>query len=250
MTSRVNLDNQEAVILHQFDYQNSSLIVNFFIRDFGKISAVAKGVKGLKKSKNNRQALLQPFQKLIVSLTGKQELLTLRNIEPTEVNWKLSGKSLYCAYYVNELLLRLLPSHTDCQELFQLYHHVLNLLAQSASEKEQSLSLFEVPLRIFELKLLEYLGYGLNLTNEIHSGLPVDENKQYYYLIESGPSEIQLSNMNSIMISGKTLVNLSNSLLNDRKTLQEGKQLLKWALSEHLGNKPLKSRELFKQLYC
>ena len=249
MASRINLDNKEAVVLHQFDYRNSSLIVNFFISDFGKISAVAKGVKGStgKKSGHNRQALLQPFQKISVSLTGKQELLTLKNVDSTSVNWKLSGKSLYCAYYINELLLRLLPSHTDCQEIFQLYDHVLNLLSHCS---KQGTVPYEVPLRLFELKLLEFLGYGLNLTNEIQSGLPVEAEKNYYYLIESGPSSVQIPNTIDLPVSGTTLIKLSNGQLSDHKTLQESKQLLKWALAEHLGDKPLKSRELFKQLYC
>ncbi|MDX2503043.1 MAG: DNA repair protein RecO [Gammaproteobacteria bacterium] len=256
MNSRVNLDNKEAVVLHHFDYRDSSLLVNFFISDFGRVSAIAKGVKGKKKSKQAYQVLLQPFQKLMVSLSGKQELLLLKNIEATTVSWKLSGKSLYCAYYVNELLLRLLPTYTDCREIFQLYNHVLNLLVQCSSvpvngvQETQHTVLYEAPLRLFELKLLEFLGYGLNLTDEIQSGLPVDAKKHYYYVAESGPSEMQIANTTTLPITGRTLINLSNGQLSDPKTLQESKQLLKWALSEHLGSKPLKSRQLFKQLYC
>ena len=260
MNSRSNLDNKEAVVLHHFDYRNSSLIVSFFISDAGKISAIAKGVKGSKgvRSKRSQLALLQPFQKVMVSLSGKQDLLILKSIESTSTNWKLTGKSLYCAYYVNELLLRLLPSHMDCQEIFQLYHQVLTLLAQSSehgitdvsNREAQHIVLYEAPLRLFELKLLEFLGYGLNLTDEIQSGFPVQAEKSYHYLIESGPSEVPIANTNTLLVSGSTLINLSNSQLSEHKTLQESKQLLKWALAEHLGNKPLKSREMYKQLYC
>ena len=107
MNSRIDLENKSAVVLHYYNYRDSSLIVNFFLSDYGKISAIAKGIKG-KKSKQNQFALLQPFQKLKISLTGKHELLILKNIESTSINWKLSGKPLYCAYYLNELLLRLL----------------------------------------------------------------------------------------------------------------------------------------------
>lgn len=252
MNSRINLDNKEAVVLHRFDYRNSSLIINFFISDFGKISAVAKGVKGSTgiKSRNNSQALLQPFQKLIISLTGKQELLNLKNIESTTVNWPLSSKSLYCAYYLNELLLRLLPSHADCQKIFQLYHQVLDMLVKCSEQDTEHSVLYEAPLRLFELKLLEFLGYGLNLTTDVHSGLSVEEEKYYHYAFEAGPSEIQIAGTATLPVCGKTLINLSKCQFSDRNTLQESKQLLKWALAEHLGNKPLKSRKLFKQLYC
>ena len=260
MNSRVNLDNKSAIVLHHYNYRDTSLIVNFFLSDFGKVSAIAKGVKG-KKLKQNQFALFQPFQKLTVSLTGKQELLILKSIELTSESnhepilnaWKLSGKSLYCAYYINELLLRLLPSHTDCSDIFSLYEQVLNILSHSSdqeSSNQHDLLHLEAPLRIFELKFLEYLGYGLNLSHDIQSDLPIDNEKKYYYIIDSGPSESPISGIKKLVISGRTLINLSRAQLSDKKTLQESKQLLKWALAEHLGSKPLKSREMFKQLYC
>lgn len=243
MTSRVNLDNKEAVVLHQHDYKNSSLIVHFFIKDYGKISAIAKGVK---QSKTQAFSLLQPFRKVSISLTGKGELLTLKNIEATSQLWPLSGKSLYCAYYINELLLRLLPSQCDCRDIFMLYDEVLQLLLQST---EHDKTFYEAPLRLFELKLLEFLGYGLNLDHEIHNGGELHASKLYYYILQSGPSEQLPDAVQSLPISGASLINLAKINLSAPKTLQESKQLLKWALAEHLGDKPLKSRELFKQLY-
>lgn len=257
MNSRVNLDNQQAVILHQFNYRNSSLIVHFFIKNHGKISAVAKGVKGQTKansaSKKNQMVLFQPFQKLIVSLTGKTDLLILKNIElisdVTNQNWKLKGRALYCAYYINELLIRLLPSHTDCEEIFTNYYLVMDSLVQ-CSDNDDSSELYEIPLRIFELNLLEQLGYALNLVNEVSSGELISPGANYFYTMESGPSLINIPDIKQLTISGQTLINLEKRDLHDHKTLQESKQLLKWAINEHLGNKPLKSRELFKQLYC
>ncbi|MCU7939269.1 MAG: DNA repair protein RecO [gamma proteobacterium symbiont of Bathyaustriella thionipta] len=251
INSRINLDNKSAVVLHYYNYKNSSLIVNFFLSGFGKVNAVAKGVKR-RNSKQSQFALLQPFQKLNVSLTGKQELLILKSVEATPVNWKLSGKSLYCAYYLNELLLRLLPTHTDCSEIFSLYDNVLTILSPdlSTSDSQQPLINYEIPLRLFELKLLEFLGYGLNLSHETETGVPVDVKKQYYYILDSGPSMIKPCDDNFCLISGHTLYNLDNLKLSDKKTLHESKQLLKWALAGQLGDKPLKSREMFKQLYC
>ncbi|MCK5667101.1 MAG: DNA repair protein RecO [Thiotrichaceae bacterium] len=257
--SRINIDHQSAVILHQFDYRNSSLIVHFFLSHFGKISAIAKGVKGhsgKSASKKSSMALFQPFQNLSVSLTGKHELLILKNIElnpqAAEANWQLRGKSLYCAYYINELLLRLLPAFTECEEIFSSYVQALDalVLCSSADTNNESYSAYETPLRIFELQLLEQLGYGLNLTDEVNSGAMVDTDKQYFYSMESGPSLIRKADIKQLAISGQSLVNLAEQQLHDQKTLQESKHLLKWAINEQLDNKPLKSRELFKQLYA
>ena len=244
MTSRVNLDNKEAFVLHYYNYRDNSLIVNFFISDYGKISAVARGVKN---SRKNQFSLLQPFQKLNISLSGKSDLLTLKSVEQIQRCWQLSGKALYCAFYINELLLRLLPSHTDCHSIFELYQQILDLIIQNSDEHRVH---YEVPLRIFELKLLEFLGYGLNISNEIHTGQSIDEHRIYYYLIHSGPSATIPEHNDYLIISGKTLIDLANNQFGrSDETLHECKQLLKWALSEQLGEKPLKSREMFKQLY-
>ena len=243
MTSRVNLDNKEAFVLHYYSYRDNSLIVNFFISDFGKVSAVARGIKN---SRKNQFSLLQPFQKLNLSLSGKSDLLTLKSIEQTQQQWQLNGKALYCAFYINELLLRLLPSHTDCHLIFELYQQIIDLLVQNNDEHPVH---FEVPLRIFELKFLEFLGYGLNISNEIHTGQSIDEHRIYYYLMHSGPSATIPEHDDFLIISGRTLIDLTNNQFDRAETLQESKQLLKWALSEQLGNKPLKSREMFKQLY-
>ncbi len=247
---RIKLDYKTAVVLHHYNYQDNSLIVNFFVQELGKLSAVARGVKN---SKKGRYALLQPFQKLTISLSGKGDLLTLTQVEALlqadSEKWNLKGKSLYCAYYINELLLNLLPAHTDCSAIFNLYHEVLKLLSSHIDDSDQDNFHYEIPLRLFELKLLEFLGYSLNLTVDQSSGEKVSADRQYYYQLDVGPSLQQNIQAQALLISGQTLLNMAQSRFNDQKTLHESKQLLKWAISQHL-NKPLKSRELFKQLYA
>ncbi|MCP3850283.1 MAG: DNA repair protein RecO [Gammaproteobacteria bacterium] len=258
--SKLSINNKSAVVLHSYQYRDTSLIVNLFLSEFGKIDAIAKGIKGPKsKKKFSDSVLLQPFQKINVSLAGKNELLTLTTIESErevlDTNWSLSGKSLYCAYYINELLLRLLPSHIDCSEIFILYEKTLDHLLQlSLAEKDEDSSKilpgFETPLRVFELKLLEYLGYGLNFEHDFVTDQPIHSQGKYYYIIDSGPTERKPTGIHSLQISGSTLINMSNLQLTEQKTLQESKHLLRWILTEHLGGRPLKSREMFKQLYC
>ena len=216
-----------------------SIIKN--IKHHGKISAIAKGVNQ-KKSGYQQRVLLQPFQTNSVSLTGKHALLILKSVEASEPHWSLSGKALYCAYYLNELLLRLLPTHSDCSDIFLLYNKILTILATDLEH-------FEAPLRFFELKLLAFLGYGLTLDYDCESDLPIHQDKHYYYVLNLGASEKKPIHHPYLFISGQSLLDLEHYQFSNQKSLQQSKQLLKWALAEHLGHQPLKSREIFKQLF-
>lgn len=247
------LDNQSALVLHSYPYRNSSLIVKFFLADHGLLTAIARGVKQ-SRSKHNNLSQFQPFNRLTVSLSGKQELLSVKTVEMAGIQWPLQGRPLYCAYYLNELLLRLLPSHTDCNNIFFLYEQVLNLLLPSSEAENHATGqtgelVCEVPLRIFELKLLEFLGYGLNLSHDIMTGQAIDASKQYFYNIHSGASEKNIFGEHYLLLNGRTLLKLHNAQLDDSVTLQQSKLLLKWALRAHLGDKPLKSRTIYKQLF-
>ena len=263
MASRINLDNQTAVVLHHFPYKNNSLIVHFFLPAQGKVSAIARGVR---QSKKNEMSQMQPFQELQVSLQGKGELLYLKGVDSVSRVWKLKGKALYCAYYLNELLLRLLPAHTDCRDIFYLYAETLALIIQAppadaclpdnkttvtSGKKSTKSPGLEIPLRYFELKLLEFLGYGLNFAVDVDTGETVQADKRYYFDINAGPSLKQHRHGLAVLspLRGQTLLNLSRFKFDDEQTLQESKQLLKYALSSHLGPKPLKSRKMFRQLY-
>ncbi len=258
MVSRINLHNQTAAVLHHFPYRNNSLIIYFFLPEQGKVSVIARGIR---QSRKNLMSSVQPFQELKISLSGKGDLLYLKDIDTVSRVWKLKGKSLYCAYYLNELLLRLLPADTECADIFSLYSETLNLFlypqhdAAAKFDRKNDISEnkhinLEIPLRYFELKLLEFLGYGLNLVRDTHTGGTVLAHKQYYYDINAGPSLHRHSASELIVVSGQTLINLSRLQFNDKQTLHESKQLLKCALSAHLGYRPLKSRETFRQLYC
>lgn len=259
IVSRTSLEHQTALVLHHFPFKNNSLIIHFFLPGEGKVSAIARGIR---QSKKNAMSSMQPFQELKVSLSGNGDLLYLNSVDTVSSVWKLKGKSLYCAYYLNELLLRLLPSHTDCRDIFFLYTESLGLLLRPQQQTDGVLRSteappaavhdfsLEMPLRYFELKLLEFLGYGLNLVIDVDTGEKVSAEQPYFYDINAGPSLNPHSTTRLIPVSGQTLINLSQLQFNDEQTLQESKQLLKCALGTHLGPKPLKSREMFRQLYC
>jgi DNA repair protein RecO (recombination protein O) len=236
-------------ILHSRPYQDNSLIIQCLSWERGLISILSKGARS---SKKQLLSLLQPFQSLSISYLGKGDLYILTGVElHSQVNSHIStpllkGKSIYCAYYINELILRLLPIEETNPDLFSLYQKTLHKLQNTDS--------IEIVLRIFEIRLLAILGYELNLQYDIHTGKKIKENINYYYDPLSGPYEIEdkllcNSKQQITCVSGKTLLAISFLDFESQQVKKESKLLLRQVLQNHLGDKPLKSREVYRQLY-
>lgn len=142
---------QPAWVLHRRPWSESSLIVELFSRDFGRIGAVARG------GRNSRRwrGLLEPFSPVLASWQGRGELRSLVAAEPDGARPALAGAALASGFYLNELLLRLLRRDDPHPELHPLYGDTLNRLPDEAA------------LRGFECRLLEALGYGLLLLEDM-----------------------------------------------------------------------------------
>lgn len=235
MDTRVVL--QPAYVLHSRPFQNTSLLVDFFCLDYGRIRAVAKGAR---REKSKYRPLLQLFQPLLVSFTGKGELKTLGAIESSLAAISLQGERLFSGMYVNELLTRLLLNHVEHKVLYQTYQDTLLAL--------QGLSDIEVLLRGFELKLLTELGYAINLESDCRNHQPIDHASSYRFMPDVG-FELRSddSNMNdsSRLFSGAHLIALRELQLSDKAVANSAKRLLRLALNAHLGDKPINSRSLF-----
>lgn len=231
MTERIQVTLQKAFVLHYRSYRETSLIVDVFSREFGKLSVIAKGAR---RAKSKFMGILQPFRLLKLSWVGKSELCTLTDAEIVLPVIELSGDSLYCGFYLNELLCHFLYRHDPHAELFLEYQHTLSLL-ESKDVVEQSL-------RFFELSLLKQLGYGLQIKYDAESGKPIDANKSYRYGIETGPVEAKPG---TGTIHGSTLIGLQCKQFNDPVALSEAKRLLREVIDFHLGGKQLMSRLLF-----
>jgi len=232
MTDKSRYKLHDAYILHSRQYKESSLIVDLFTREYGRVSVIAKGAK---KGKQSKLALLQPFTPVVVSWVGKGELYTLTNVEMNGIFKYLYGKNLLCGYYVNELILRFLHKQDPYEILYDCYSDVI-LSLKLTNE-------IEPKLRQFECVLFKELGYGLNLIIESESGNIIDANKSYYYDIELGPVLERNSN-NSIQVSGDTLLSLDNNTFSNKNTLNESKKLMRFIINYHLSGKPLKTHQL------
>lgn len=238
MTNENHVDLQSAFVLHQRAYRDTSAIVEFLTHDYGRVSLIAKGVKGKKKSFG---AALQPFAPVVISWRGRGELKNLSSIEQKSFPKHFTQPVLLSALYLNELLIRLLPKFDSCEAVYDRYAEIISLFGQDTD--------VEPLLRLFEKQLLESLGYELNLTIEASSGKPISEEKHYYFLPDEGPVKIAMDSIGSRQsYSGSSLIAFSNDDYSNRETLEAAKKITRLALKPLLGSKPLKSRELYASL--
>ena len=227
----------QGFVLHKRDYRETSFLVDLFTLELGKVSAVAKGVRG---SKSDKKSLLQGFQPLLMSLSGKHELRNLNQIEGAASMFSLRAKGLFSAMYVNELLNRLLPKEVPHPELYAMYVECLKGLQQSVQVEPQ--------LRLFECCLLEDLGYGIDLTQEFDTGVQVQAEQEYCFVLEQGIQRSSVGQPHYNRFSGRALLEMQAQQWT-QASLHCAKSINRMAISHLLGHKPLKSRELFRQAW-
>jgi DNA repair protein RecO (recombination protein O) len=221
-----------AFVLHRRPYRETSYIVDFFSLEEGRVSAVAKGVKN---SKSDKKSLLQPFQALRLQLAGKSELKNLRHVESTAASLIFPGKALFCAMYVNELVNRIMPSGLASDGLFHAYTIALTALSSSPD--------LELTLREFEFSLLEEMGLLPDFTFDLQNDKPIVETATYYLHPELGFYAAP-DNRQARAFPGAALLNLANGEFDDVGK-KVAKVLCRDLLKPLIGDKPLKSRELF-----
>ena len=241
---------QPAYVLQVRPYRDTSALVEIFTPDFGRISLVARGVK----SGNSKiRGLLQPFRRLLISWYGAKELKSLVAAEEDGGVISVKADGLVSALYVNELLVRLLHRHEEHESLFDLYQNILKTLEGTDNISKD--------LRLFEKSLLQELGYGVMLEYNAETGEPIDQNERYLYQVEVGPvpynpvvsgSIINTSlskNKVGIIVHGESLLSLARGNLDDARSVQESKKLMRYIINRYLEGKPVKSRELLAVSY-
>jgi DNA repair protein RecO (recombination protein O) len=233
---RVNL--QPGYVIHSRPYRDSSALLDVFTAEFGRISMVARGARRPSR-KGSGAALLQPFIPLLLSFSGRSELKTLVAIEPAQAGLMLRGERMFSGMYMNELLVRLLHRHDAHPVLFSAYDRALKALAGSVA--------VDAVLRPFEISLLDELGYNLALTVDGASGEAVHPARWYRY--DTGYGLVAGDNTRDRRTNpypGSDLLAIAGGDFAGPARLT-AKRLLREALAVHLGDTPLRSRELFRK---
>jgi len=221
-------------VLHRRPYRNTSLLVDFFSEQHGRVSVVARSARG---PKSRFRGALQPFTPMLAAWSGQTELKTLNALELVGSPHPLPAKALLCGFYLNELLIRLLQCYDPYPRLYKLYQESLVNLAKLGG--------IEQALRLFEKRLLHELGYGLLLDCEAQSGNAIMDQHFYRYHPELGFMRSSEENAMAHLFSGKSLLDLHHEQLENEQSLKDAKRLMRMALNLHLGDRALASRELF-----
>lgn len=224
-----------AYLLHRRAYSNHSLLLECFTPEAGRFPAIARGVKG---PKSGKAGLLQPFSPLLIRWSGRGEVKSLSGFEAAGPPLMLTGKRLYCGFYLNELLMRLLQRSDPHPSLFSHYSMTLSELATEHP--------LEPTLRRFEFQLLDELGYRLVLDRNVDDDSPLVAEHRYHYALDRGP--VPGHEGDPCLIKGSTLLALHDGQTLNPGQLTEARHLSRYVLAYYLGNRPLKSRELFREL--
>ncbi len=235
MTSSARDNLHRCFVLHRRDFGNTSLLIEVFSAEQGRLPAVAKGAK---RGRSNTAADLQPFRPLWLGWVGRGEVKTLIRAEPAGRAVGLAGTALYCGFYLNELLMRLVGRNDPHEALFAFYYAALMELGQGGSP--------DTALRQFELRLLREIGYGIALERDAVSGESVLPGRRYAYEPEAGLRGA-LQPADTFTVSGETLLRLAAGQELRGAQAREARELLRRLLGPHLGGRPLKSRELFRR---
>ncbi len=236
MERETRVSAQPGFVLHSYPYKETSLIVEIFSRDYGRIPVVAKGAK---RPHSKLRGVLQSFQPLTVGWTGKSEMRTLTSAEWIGGLLPLEKAALLCGFYLNELLVKFLARDDPHPVLFDHYVSTLNQLAHGEPAP--------IVLRKFELFLLKETGVVGNLAVCADTKERVVADHIYVVDPERGARPVHPSD-SSPWVSGKTLLDMERDEYSDSITQMQSKFLMRSLLAHHLGGVPLNTRQILIDL--
>ena len=218
-------------ILHHRPYRDTSRILEVLVRDHGRLTLFARGVRG---PKPRFGGVLQPFDLLLLSFQVGREAGQLTGVESAESAPPLPAGSLMPGFYLNELLLKLTTRHDPVPEVFEDYRWALGGLRAG--------SRIEAVLRVFEKRLLEAVGYGLDLAAEARTGKAIEAEGRYRFLASQGL--VPAGEGDADAVAGSSLLALAREELQAGRAVDDARTVLKAALAERLEGKELLTRRV------
>jgi DNA repair protein RecO (recombination protein O) len=228
---------QPAFVLHSYAYRETSLVIDVFSRDHGRLALVAKGAK---RPHSALRGVLQTFQPLSMSWSGKSEMRTLTGAEWVGGMLPLTGDALLCGFYVNELLVKFCAREDAHPQLF--HHYVVTLTRLAHDEPPVQV------LRSFERVLLRETGYAMALDRTV-ARKPVTPEGRYVFDPERGVREAT-SDLPAHwpVVSGQTLLDMERDDYHRAQTVAQSKTLMRFLLNTYLGGAPLATRQILLDL--
>ncbi|WP_068805308.1 DNA repair protein RecO [Thauera phenolivorans] len=240
MAPRQRVEQQPGWVLHTLPWRETSLIVEVFSRDHGRVALVAKGAR---RPQSALRGVLMAFQPLLLDWSGGGEVKTLARAEWQGGQPLLVGRALLCGYYLNELLVRLTAREDPHPGLFEAFGAAMGSLGRGENPA--------LLLRRFELALLLELGYGVQLDTEAEGGEPIRPEANYLYIIERGPvalGEAYAALGDELTVAGSTLLDMAAGEFSGAQTQMQAKRLLRALINHYLGGRILQSRRVLKEL--
>lgn len=234
MSAKQRIDGAQSFLLHAHPYSETSLVLDVFSREHGRLPILARGAR---RPRSALRGVLIGFQLLELGWFGGGEVKTLAKAEWFGGSPLLQGRCLLLGYYLNELLLKLLPREDAHPALFDSYAEAVVALASRAADAPE--------LRRFEKALLKEIGYGLTFDCDA-GGSPVKAGQRYRYFVERGLVAVESGE--GLTLAGKTLLDMDADDYRDPHTLAESKLLMRQLLAHQLGDQPLQSRRVFMEL--
>ena len=237
----MRVDHQPAFVLHATPWRETSLVVDAFTRDLGRVALVARGAK---RPTSHFRGLLMPFTPLAVGWTGRGETRTLMRAEWLGGLVPLRGEGLLAAFYVNELLVRLLARGDAHPQLFGAYVDTLGMLAQGAGA--------EPALRRFELALLREMGIAPSFERSA-DGAALDP--QAWYRVDPAQGFVAVDAVatagdgSAVSVArGTSLLALARKEPLDPDAQAECRGVLRQLVRYHLEGRPLNTRRILRDL--
>ncbi|RUO36346.1 DNA repair protein RecO [Aliidiomarina sanyensis] len=223
---------QQAFVLHRWPYQEHGLLIDLLLSNDTRIRAISKYARS---RRSKIRGSFEPFQTLDLELIGRGDLKVVRTVEVTQ-RFSLAGDRVYSGLYVNEITQRLLREHIEAEGVYGAYAQTLSLLADGVDP--------HFVLRRFEWQLLDALDLLDSFTHEARAGDPIDPERNYTYVPGTGFLEVAPGQRESNALAGESILKMAQFTVDDPLVMRQFRSILRRALVPHLGDKPLKSREL------
>lgn len=228
------VQQEPAYVIHRRPFRETSLLVDVFTLNAGRMGLVARGAT---RPKSPLKAQLQPFQPLLLDWTGRSDLKTLTQAEARPGPQLLGSRRLYSGFYINELLQMVLPMGDPHPELFAAYIDTLASLAHAED--------IEPVLRHFEMAFAAALGYGFPWDRTTDTGEAVQAGARYGYDPEQG-IVAGVPDAGVYGLPGEALLALAGEDWDSLPARRAGKQVMRALVDYLLQGRPLKSRALFQ----